>query len=264
MGLPQIELRFKELELRIQKLKQIEMKLNSLNVIGFESDAKAIKSKLKNPKYADDLELEFISLKKKINEEEMRKKLRKEHEKIKEKEKVVKEERDRQEERRRKEREIKDLIDETSSVIENAKSMAKENRTDPLILSALINLQAELSDLSYNFKIGKISFSRAEEKILELKEDAEDLEDSIGNGAMDDEETDEYKRKIDEDMAYNILGISPAATNDQIKKSYQKLSHEYHPDKATNATDGIKNLAAEKFMQINSAYEFLKNKRRFI
>jgi hypothetical protein len=244
------------------------MNLNTLNVRGFESDAEAIKSNIKNPNYADNLELEFIALTNKINAEEMRRRTRKEYEKREgEKEQVAREERRRQEERRNKEKErneIESLINETITIIENGKSLAKENKSDPLILSALINLQSELSNISYNFKTGKISASKAEEKILILKEDAEDLEESIGIGTMGNEETDEYKRRIDEDMAYNILGISPAATNDQIKKSYQKLSLEYHPDKATHATDGIKNLAAEKFMQIKNAYEFLKNRRKFI
>lgn len=52
---------------------------------------------------------------------------------------------------------------------------------------------------------------------------------------------------------YDILGLSNNATSDEIKKSYRKLSLKYHPDK--NSESG----AAEKFQQINEAYETLSD-----
>ena len=66
----------------------------------------------------------------------------------------------------------------------------------------------------------------------------------------------------DEDDAYDILGLSSDSTNSQIKKRYKELSREYHPDKL-HTTDSIKNLANEKFKQINCAFEFIKKRRNF-
>ena len=48
---------------------------------------------------------------------------------------------------------------------------------------------------------------------------------------------------------YNILNIDENATNDEIKKSFRKLSMKYHPDK-NNGDD-------QKFKEINEAYEIL-------
>ncbi len=58
---------------------------------------------------------------------------------------------------------------------------------------------------------------------------------------------------------YELLGVSPTATLDEIRKAYLKLAKKYHPDK----TGGDK-AAEEKLKAINEAYDTLKNaeKRR--
>lgn len=53
---------------------------------------------------------------------------------------------------------------------------------------------------------------------------------------------------------YKILGINKAANEEDIKKAYRRLAHQYHPDK--NGGD------AEKFKQINEAYQVLSNKEK--
>jgi curved DNA-binding protein CbpA len=53
---------------------------------------------------------------------------------------------------------------------------------------------------------------------------------------------------------YESLGVSREASVDQIKKSYRKLSVQFHPDK--NPGDAA---AAEKFMRISRAYEVLSD-----
>lgn len=55
---------------------------------------------------------------------------------------------------------------------------------------------------------------------------------------------------------YNILGVNKSATDDEIKKAFRKLAHQYHPDK--------KGGDEKKFKEINEAYQVLsdKNKRQ--
>lgn len=48
---------------------------------------------------------------------------------------------------------------------------------------------------------------------------------------------------------YSILGVSPDADNNEIKKAYKRLAKKYHPD----ANPGNKE-AEEKFKEINEAY----------
>lgn len=56
------------------------------------------------------------------------------------------------------------------------------------------------------------------------------------------------------DDPYKVLGVSPDATDEQIKSAYRKLAKKYHPD--LNPGD---EEAARKMQQINAAYEQIKN-----
>ena len=52
---------------------------------------------------------------------------------------------------------------------------------------------------------------------------------------------------------YKILGVERNATDEELKKAYRKLAHEFHPDKHAG-----EKAAEEKFKLINEAYECLK------
>ena len=65
-----IKRKLEEYERRIQRLKQLERELNSLNTEGLEAEANAIKSKLKNPKKVEEIERDIEALKEKIKERE--------------------------------------------------------------------------------------------------------------------------------------------------------------------------------------------------
>ena len=59
---------------------------------------------------------------------------------------------------------------------------------------------------------------------------------------------------------YQILGISPDATDDEVKKAYRTLSKKYHPDANINSP----NQAAytEKFKEVQTAYKTIMDERK--
>ncbi len=58
---------------------------------------------------------------------------------------------------------------------------------------------------------------------------------------------------------YKVLGVSPTASDDDIKETYRRLARKYHPDKYADSE--LKELAEEKMKEINSAYEEIQQMR---
>ncbi len=58
---------------------------------------------------------------------------------------------------------------------------------------------------------------------------------------------------------YDILGVSPSATDEEVKKAYRALSRKYHPD--ANVGKPNEKEAEEKFKQIQQAYTQIMKER---
>ncbi|MDD6551260.1 MAG: J domain-containing protein [Lachnospiraceae bacterium] len=59
---------------------------------------------------------------------------------------------------------------------------------------------------------------------------------------------------------YEVLGVSPNATDEEIKHAYRELSRKYHPD--ANQNNPLKDLAEEKFKQVQEAYSEIMEMRK--
>ena len=62
---------------------------------------------------------------------------------------------------------------------------------------------------------------------------------------------------VKETKFYDLLGVPPAADDNQLKKAYRKLAMKWHPDK--NPDDA---KAQEKFKEISEAYGILSDKEK--
>ncbi len=65
----------------------------------------------------------------------------------------------------------------------------------------------------------------------------------------------------DSDSAYAVLEISPSATDDEVKSAYRRMAMKNHPDKVATLGPEVQKAAAEKFRQIQEAYESIKRQR---
>lgn len=57
---------------------------------------------------------------------------------------------------------------------------------------------------------------------------------------------------------YKVLGVARNATQDQIKHAYKQLANKYHPDKVSHLGEEFRELAEERFKEIQEAYQKLK------
>lgn len=59
---------------------------------------------------------------------------------------------------------------------------------------------------------------------------------------------------------YEVLGVSPSASDEEIKKAYRALSRKYHPD--ANVNNPNKAQAEEKFKQTQQAYDQIMKQKQ--
>ena len=64
-------------------------------------------------------------------------------------------------------------------------------------------------------------------------------------------------------QAYQILNVSPNASDDEVKKAYRRLMNQHHPDKlvARGLPEEMMKMAADKTHEIKTAYEMIKKAR---
>ena len=59
---------------------------------------------------------------------------------------------------------------------------------------------------------------------------------------------------------YKVLGVSPSASDEEVKKAYRELARKYHPDHYQN--DPLSDLAEAKMKEITAAYDQIMDMRR--
>ena len=55
------------------------------------------------------------------------------------------------------------------------------------------------------------------------------------------------------EAAYRVLGVSPSATNEEVKNAYRQMALKHHPDKVSTLGDDVRKAAQKKFQEINNA-----------
>lgn len=59
---------------------------------------------------------------------------------------------------------------------------------------------------------------------------------------------------------YKILGVSPSATDDEVRDAYRELSRKYHPDMHVGSP--LSDVAEDKMVELNGAYDQIMDIRR--
>ena len=63
------------------------------------------------------------------------------------------------------------------------------------------------------------------------------------------------------EAAYRVLGVSPSATNEEVKNAYRQMALKHHPDKVSTLGDDVRKAAQKKFQEINNAKDLIYKAR---
>lgn len=59
---------------------------------------------------------------------------------------------------------------------------------------------------------------------------------------------------------YTVIGVSPGASDEDIKKKYRELVKKFHPDRYSGT--GMEDVANEKMQRVNEAYDAIMSERK--
>jgi hypothetical protein len=76
----------------------------------------------------------------------------------------------------------------------------------------------------------------------------------FSGGAQDQASAAEEQDDLD---PYQVLGVQPGASMEEIRSAYKRLVAKYHPDKVQHLGPEFQKLAHEKFVAVQQAYEKL-------
>lgn len=57
------------------------------------------------------------------------------------------------------------------------------------------------------------------------------------------------------DDAYKVLGVSPDASDKEVRDAYRRMALKHHPDRVASLGEDIRKAAEKKFQEINAAKE---------
>ena len=118
-----------------------------------------------------------------------------------------------------------------------------------------MDVSQRLQLLNYLVIIAKVDGYVSPEEIKALKEVARHL--GLTAKDVDSMLNMESGARADSNIedAYKVLGISPTATDDEVKAAYRKMALKHHPDRVATLGEDIRKAAEKKFQDINDAKE---------
>ena len=134
-----------------------------------------------------------------------------------------------------------------------AKQLAGMFRDNPVVLEEVLNCLAFVAHADGTLHPAEKQYLQSVAKIFAL------------DGAAFERAT---ATKLDAEAAnpYQLLGVTRAASNDELKSAYRTLVRENHPDRlmAQGVPEEFIEVANKKLAAINAAYETVQKERGFI
>lgn len=111
-----------------------------------------------------------------------------------------------------------------------------------------LNYEQRLQLLSFLVQIAQSDGNVCSEEIQALRE----VTQAMGLAAQELDSL-MHLRGDSLEEAYQVLEISPSATDEEVKAAYRRLALKHHPDRVAALGEDIRRASEEKFQQINNA-----------
>ena len=133
------------------------------------------------------------------------------------------------------------------------------------IYSLLLQQEESADVVHYSVADGTLQKSAVEAVLNEYGQPSYSLETTTNHWMIvhliPEVQKEEKEEEISVRNPYEVLGVSPGATDEEIKKAYRKLSRQYHPD--ANVNSPHPEIAEEKFKEVQQAYtQIMKEKQQ--
>ncbi len=122
--------------------------------------------------------------------------------------------------------------------------------------------------LDYLVTIAKADGTVSSQEIVALKDIAihlnlsvQDVESMLNMDYSYSNQQSTNQSKPNLSAAYKVLGISPTATDNEVKAAYRKMALKHHPDRVSSLGEDIRKAAETKFQEINAAKEAIYKAR---
>lgn len=117
------------------------------------------------------------------------------------------------------------------------------------------SISQRLQLLNYLVIIAKVDGIVSPEEIAALKEVAQylQLSEQDVDSLLNLESAAKNSSHIE--AAYKVLGVSPSATDEEVKTAYRKMALKHHPDRVATLGEDVRKAAEKKFQEINDAKE---------
>lgn len=113
------------------------------------------------------------------------------------------------------------------------------------------------SDPSYDFE------KQSDEDLKRIIEDLNKSKKTEQENTRQQRAGKQERKEISIEDAYSVLGINKNSSVEEIKSAYKRKIKEYHPDRLSGLGSELQQLAHQKSLEINSAYNLLKKVKNF-
>lgn len=137
----------------------------------------------------------------------------------------------------------------------------KNNRQLPVVQYANVEISVASSWRITLMISSVIAAQRFAQAFLDHKRPKSSENRSSGSGyTKQDKKSPSSPKGPSAKTPYEVLGVSPGASDEELTSAYRRMAKQYHPDRVADLGPEFRQLAEERMKEINAAYEAVRSR----